>query len=96
MLPYQAVAMEYGYQRQTSASHGGGHLAPMGSLAMGPVGGGPFQAHSWLMPAQDLCTVPYNKISNHQHQPGSVLHQQPQTIEPGLVEKIPKQFSLKL
>lgn len=75
MLPYQAVAMDYGgYQRQGPAS--GGHMG-MGALGMG-VGAPPF-THSWLVPPQDLCGVPYKQMPN-QHP-----HMQPQQIEPGHV-----------
>lgn len=77
MLPYQAVAMDYGgYQRQGPAT--GGHMG-MGALGMG-VGAPPF-THSWLVPPQDLCGVPYKQMPN-QH-PNSVMH--PQQIEPGHV-----------
>lgn len=77
MLPYQAVAMDYGgYQRQGPAS--GGHMG-MGALGMG-VGAPPF-THSWLVPPQDLCGVPYKQMPN-QH-PNSVMH--PQQLEPGHV-----------
>lgn len=75
MLPYQAVAMDYGgYQRQGPAT--GGHMG-MG-LGMG-VGAPPF-THSWLVPPQDLCGVPYGKQMPNQHP-----HMQPQQIEPGHV-----------
>lgn len=85
MLPYQAVAMDYGgYQRQGPAS--GGHMG-MGALGMG-VGAPPF-THSWLVPPQDLCGVPYKQMPN-QH-PNSVMH--PQQIEPGHVY-IPFQYSI--
>lgn len=71
MLPYQAVAMDYGgYQRQGPAN--GGHIG------MG-VGAPPF-THSWLVPPQDLCGVPYGKQMPNQHP-----HMQPQQIEPGHV-----------
>lgn len=77
MLPYQAVAMDYGgYQRQGPSS--GGHMGmQMGALGMG-VGAPPF-THSWLMPTQDLCGVPYKQMQN-QHP-----HMQPQQLEPGHV-----------
>ncbi|XP_031626629.1 protein trachealess isoform X2 [Contarinia nasturtii] len=76
MLPYQAVAMDYGgYQRQGPAT--GGHMG-MGALGMG-VGAPPF-THSWLVPPQDLCGVPYKQMPN-QHP-----HMQPQQIEPGILE----------
>ena len=78
MLPYQAVAMDYtGYQRQGPAP--GGHMG-MGALGMS-VGGPPF-THSWLVPTQDLCAVPYKQLPN-QHQNAS-MHSQ-QTLEPGHV-----------
>ena len=74
MLPYQAVAMDYGgYQRQGPAT--GGHMG-MGALGMG-VGAPPF-THSWLVPPQDLCGVPYGKQMPNQHM-------QPQQLEPGHV-----------
>lgn len=72
MLPYQAVAMDYGgYQRQ-----GGG-----GNMGMGAFGGPAF-THSWLVPPQDLCGVPYKQMG--QQHPNSVMHPQ-QSIEPGHV-----------
>lgn len=81
MLPYQAVAMDYaGYQRQ-GTNVPGGPMAAMGSLGMG-VGGSPF-THSWLVPTQDLCAVPYNKLPN-QHQ-NTTMHSNQQSIEPGHV-----------
>lgn len=81
MLPYQAVAMDYGgYQRQGPSSSG--HMG-MSALGMG-VGGPPF-THSWLVPPQDLCS-PYKQIGN-QH-PNSVMHSQ-QPIEPGHVSTFP-------
>ncbi|XP_061392028.1 protein trachealess isoform X1 [Musca vetustissima] len=82
MLPYQAVAMDYaGYPRQQTPGHPGSHMAPMGSLGMPTVGAGAF-THSWLVPTQDLCAVPYNKMPNqHHHQ-----QHQPQPLEPGILE----------
>lgn len=85
MLPYQAVAMDYaGYQRQSAA--GGGVPGPpppmgMGALGMG-VGGPPF-THSWLVPTQDLCAVPYKQMPN-QHQ-NTTMHSNQQSLEPGHV-----------
>lgn len=80
MLPYQAVAMDYaGYQRQSTPVHHTSHMTPMGSLGM--TGPGAF-THSWLVPTQDLCAVPYNKMPNQHHQ----NQHQPQPIEPGLVK----------
>lgn len=77
MLPYQAVAMDYtGYQRQ-GAGVPGGHMG-MGALGMG----GPPFTHSWLVPTQDLCAVPYKQLPN-QHQ-NSGMHAQ-QSLEPGHV-----------
>lgn len=79
MLPYQAMAMDYtGYQRQGAGGVGGGHMG-MGALGMG-VGGPPF-THSWLVPTQDLCAVPYKQMPN-QHQ-NTTMH--PQQLEPGHV-----------
>ncbi|ALC44056.1 trh [Drosophila busckii] len=79
MLPYQAVAMDYaGYQRQQTPGHPGGHM--VSSLGMPAV---PF-THSWMVPTQDLCGMPYNKMPN-QHQPG-VPGMQQQPIEPGILE----------
>lgn len=73
MLPYQAVAMDYGgYQRQGASTNMG-----MGAF------GGPAFTHSWLVPPQDLCGVPYGKQMANQH-PNSVMHPQ-QSIEPGHV-----------
>lgn len=73
MLPYQAVAMDYGgYQRQGASTNMG-----MGAF------GGPAFTHSWLVPPQDLCGVPYGKQMGNQH-PNSVMHPQ-QSIEPGHV-----------
>lgn len=78
MLPYQAVAMDYtGYQRQGPGGVPGGHMG-MGTLGMT----GPPFSHSWLVPTQDLCAVPYNKLPN-QHQNGAMHAQQP--LEPGHV-----------
>lgn len=78
MLPYQAVAMDYaGYQRQPTSSMASSHMQ-MGPLGMS-VGGPPF-THSWLVPTQDLCAVPYKQMSN-QH-PNSMMQQ---AIEPGHV-----------
>lgn len=80
MLPYQGVALDYaGYQRQSSGVPGG----PMG---MGPLGmsvGGPPFTHSWLVPTQELCAVPYKQMPN-QHQ-NAVMHSNQQSIEPGHV-----------
>ncbi|XP_075161480.1 LOW QUALITY PROTEIN: PAS domain-containing protein trachealess [Haematobia irritans] len=85
MLPYQAVAMDYaGYQRQQTPGHPGSHMAPMGSLGMPAVGAGPF-THSWLVPTQDLCAVPYNKMPNQHHHHHQGQHQ-PQPLEPGILE----------
>lgn len=99
MLPYQAVAMDYtGYQRQqhhhqatgvgmppTAAAGHMGHMAG----ALGIAGPSPF-AHSWLMPAQDMCgTSPYGKQMPGQGHPGAAgvggpgAMQQPQ--DPGHV-----------
>lgn len=65
MLPYQAVAMDYaGYQRQGVP---GGHMG-MGMSAT------PF-GHSWLVPTQDICGVPYKT-----NQPPGM---QTQPLEPG-------------
>lgn len=86
MLPYQAaVAMDYaGYQRQPTPGHPGSHMpATMGPLAMPAV---PF-SHSWMVPTQDLCAMPYNKIPGHQQPPGPGMHAQQQPIEPGLVTR---------
>lgn len=81
MIPYQAVAMDYaGYQRQTPSSSG--HMGM--SLGMGV--GGPAFTHSWLVPTQDLCAVPYKQMPN-QHQ-NSVMHPQ-QSLEPGHVLDFP-------
>lgn len=80
MIPYQAVAMDYtGYQRQGGGGMSGGHMG-MGALGMG-VGGPPF-THSWLVPTQDLCAVPYKQMPN-QHQNTTMHSQQP--LEPGHV-----------
>lgn len=69
--------MDYaGYQRQGPSS--GGHMG-MGALGMG----GPPFTHSWLVPTQDLCAVPYKQMPN-QH-PNSVMHPQ-QALEPGHVK----------
>lgn len=77
MIPYQAVAMDYGgYQRQGPSTSG-----HMGMSALGMSVGGPPFTHSWLVPPQDLCG-PYKQMSN-QH-PNSVMHPQ-QSIEPGHV-----------
>ncbi|XP_055846528.1 protein trachealess isoform X1 [Episyrphus balteatus] len=79
MLPYQAVAMDYaGYQRQSSS-------VPTGPMAMGSLGmgGSPF-GHSWLVPTQDLCAVPYKQMPN-QHQNGG-MHPNQQSLEPGILE----------
>ncbi|KAL9902445.1 PAS domain-containing protein trachealess isoform 3-T3 [Glossina fuscipes fuscipes] len=86
MLPYPPVAMDYGYQRQSAPSHPGTHITPMGSLGMPAVSAGPF-AHSWLVPHQDLCAVPYNKMTN-QHQQGAagMHHTQQHTSDPGILE----------
>ncbi|XP_067646969.1 protein trachealess [Eurosta solidaginis] len=85
MLPYQAVAMDYaGYQRQPNPTHPGNHMASMGSLGMPGMGAGPF-AHSWLVPTQDLCAMPYGKMPN-QHQSGPGLHGPQQPLEPGILE----------
>lgn len=84
MLPYQPVAMDFaGYQRQQTPGHPGSHMTPMSSLGMPTVGGGPF-THSWLVPTQDLCAVPYNKMPNHHHHQHQGQHQ-PQPLEPGFV-----------
>ena len=81
MLPYQAVAMDYtGYQRQSGGPVTGGHMG-MGPIGMS-VGGPPF-THSWLVPTQDLCAVPYKQSMPNQHQ-NTTMHSQ-QTIEPGHV-----------
>ncbi|KAJ6636124.1 Protein trachealess [Pseudolycoriella hygida] len=77
MMPYQAVAMDYtGYQRQGPGVPGG-HMG-MGTLGMS-VGGSPF-THSWLVPTQELCAVPYKQLPN-QHQ-NTTMHSQ-QSLEPG-------------
>lgn len=76
MIPYNgmAVAMDYGgYQRQGPA---GGHMG-MGALGMG-VAAPPF-THSWIVPPQDLCGVPYKQMPN-QHP-----NMHPQQLEPGHV-----------
>uniref|UniRef100_A0A1A9ZSI1 Uncharacterized protein n=1 Tax=Glossina pallidipes TaxID=7398 RepID=A0A1A9ZSI1_GLOPL len=88
MLPYPPVAMDYGYQRQSAPSHPGTHMTPMGSLGMPAVSAGPF-AHSWLVPHQDLCAVPYNKMTN-QHQQGAagIHHTQQHTSDPGLKKNL--------
>lgn len=76
MLPYQSVAMDYaGYQRQPPNSS---HMA----MGLGMSVGAPPFTHSWLVPTQDLCGVPYNKLPN-QHQ-GGMMHPQ-QSLEPGQV-----------
>lgn len=78
-MPYQAVAMDYtGYQRQ-GPGVAGGHMG-MGALGMS-VGGSPF-THSWLVPTQELCAVPYKQLPN-QHQ-NTTMHSQ-QSLEPGHV-----------
>ena len=90
MLPYQAVAMDYaGYQRQPpTPGHPATHMTSMGTLGMpAPTA----FTHSWIMPTQDLCAVPYNKMPNQHHQ----NQHQPQPIEPGLVKKIKKKFQKK-
>ncbi|XP_036342363.1 protein trachealess-like [Rhagoletis pomonella] len=85
MLPYQAVAMDYaGYQRQPTPGHPGNHMPTMSSLGMPGVAAGPF-THSWLMPSQDLCAMPYGKMPN-QHQGGPGMHGAQQPIEPGILE----------
>lgn len=86
MLPYQAVAMDYaGYQRQPTPGHPGNHMSAMGSLSMPGVAAGPF-THSWLVPTQDLCAMPYGKMTS-QHQTGG-MHGPQQPIEPGSVYKL--------
>lgn len=81
MIPYQAVAMDYaGYQRQTPSSSG--HMG----MSLGMSVGGPAFTHSWLVPTQDLCAVPYKQMPN-QHQ-NSVMHPQ-QSLEPGHVLDFP-------
>lgn len=86
MLPYQAVAMDYaGYQRQSTPGHPGNHMSAMGSLSMPGVAAGPF-THSWLVPTQDLCAMPYGKMTS-QHQTGG-MHGPQQPIEPGSVYKL--------
>ncbi|XP_011183761.1 protein trachealess isoform X3 [Zeugodacus cucurbitae] len=84
MLPYQAVAMDYaGYQRQPTPGHPGNHMSAMGPLSMPGVPAGPF-THSWLVPTQDLCAMPYGKMAS-QHQGGG-MHGPQQPIEPGILE----------
>lgn len=84
MLPYQAVAMDYaGYQRQGNGGvPGGGHHPPPMGMGLGMGMGGPSFTHSWLVPTQDLCAVPYKQLPN-QH-PNS----NQQLIEPGHVSCI--------
>ncbi|XP_055376711.1 protein trachealess [Condylostylus longicornis] len=94
MLPYQAVAMDYaaaGYQRQPGTGIPGGPMTHhMGSLGMAGVGvsvgsvGSPF-THSWLVPTQDLCAVPYKQMPNQHHHQNSQMHPN-QQIEPGILE----------
>ncbi|XP_055680927.1 protein trachealess isoform X2 [Lutzomyia longipalpis] len=82
MLPYQAVAMDYGgYQRQAP---GGVPGTPMGMGAIGMSMAGPSFTHSWLVPTQELCAVPYKQLPN-QH-PNSAIHPNQQIIEPGILE----------
>lgn len=81
MLPYQAVAMDYpGYQRQSSQGLSGG---PMGMGALGMTVGGPSFPHSWFVPTQDLCAVPYKQMPS-QHQ-NTTMHPNQQLLEPGHV-----------
>lgn len=81
MLPYQAVAMDYpGYQRQGGQSISGG---PMGMGALGMTVGGPSFPHSWFVPSQELCAVPYKQMPS-QHQ-NTTMHSNQQLIEPGHV-----------
>lgn len=79
MLPYQAVSMDYpGYQRQSNGMPG----APMGMGALGMTVGGSSFPHSWFVPTQELCAVPYKQMSS-QHQ-NTTMHSNHQ-IEPGHV-----------
>lgn len=80
MLPYQSVAMDYtGYQRQNAA---GGMATGPGHMGMGALGmGGPPFGHSWLVPTQDLCAMPYKQMPNQHQNPAM---QQP--LEPGHVD----------
>ncbi len=81
MLPYQAVAMDYpGYQRQNSQTLPG---APMGMGALGMAVSGPSFPHSWFVPTQDLCAVPYKQMTS-QHQ-NTTMHSNQQLLEPGHV-----------
>lgn len=83
MLPYPsaAVAMDYaaGYQRQGHNVTG----PPMGMGALGMSVGGPSFTHSWLVPTQDLCDVPYKQLPNQHQNP--MMHSNQQLIEPGHV-----------
>lgn len=82
MLPYQhPVTMDYsGYQRQ---GPGGVPGPPMGMGALGMSVGGPSFPHSWFVPSQDLCAVPYKQMPS-QHQ-NTTMHSNQQLIEPGHV-----------
>lgn len=77
MLPYQA--MDYaGYQRNGPPTGPPPHPSML-SMSMG----GPSFTHSWLVPPQDLCAVPYKQMPN-QH-PNSAMPPNQQLIEPGHV-----------
>jgi hypothetical protein len=62
MLPYSAGMAAIDYAGYSSA--------PMGTLGINV--GNTSITHSWLVPTQDLCAVPY-KQQNQQIEPGHVL-----------------------
>lgn len=101
MLPYQAVAMDYaGYQRQSNSGPPTGPPPPHPSM-LSMTMGGPSFTHSWLVPTQDLCAVPYKQLPN-QH-PNSAMPSNQQLLEPGHVSNpifypvnVPKSSTLPL
>lgn len=84
MLPYQAMAMDYAsYQRQANNGPPTGPPGPPHPSMLSMSMGGPSFTHSWLVPPQDLCAVPYKQMPN-QH-PNSAMPSNQQLIEPGHV-----------
>lgn len=85
MLPYSAMAaMDYAAYQQRELSPVSG--APMGMS----VGGSSSFTHSWLVPTQDLCAVPYKHLSNQQQ--NAAMQSNQQNIEPGHVQIIQIRF----
>jgi neuronal PAS domain-containing protein 1/3 len=64
MLPYPGAGLDYAnFHRQGMSV--GSQMASMGTIGMN-VGASSF-THSWLVPTQDLCAVPYKPLPNQQN-----------------------------